>query len=528
MYTSREQQQQHYQHGMQHEVGASEFFLAPNPFTNVMSNFSLSAIPQPPQQQQQQPQPPQQQQQQQPQQESSSAVNVISCDATVPKVNYGGYNCALLQAPLTDMSHLMWTTPKPDGTVMPTASSVEGTSDTTNCSTHVDKYVFSSADGHVGGQGECNNQAYLQPMSVTQEESTPAFLLFPSQGNEVSVAINPYCLVLPNTHGDIGNVYFQHGTLLSADSLRNAFVPSFSAPINSANQSQHLLPFTTPHAELQATCNQNSVRFPCHSQSKSGAIKTMANQYHEQFESPKFSSVDNTFSMLNAQWQAHYGNVHVKMPTSSTFFPPCYPYKCASSGARRKSTCNAPQCHSCRGSNCYVKPEKERRGGLPFNEDPVPIEVTKTQLLVNFIPQFLTDDEFRELFIPFGEIHKKPTKIIYDREARRAKGYGFVYYKDGRSTEAAIKTLNGFLLGGRMLKVRYAEQQRSSVDCDSCTAGDDDGEDEDDDDIDGFIDEHVCSSNNNNNNINNNNININDAGSSTNQESLLNSIVSQQ
>ncbi|ORC92386.1 putative RNA-binding protein 4 [Trypanosoma theileri] len=112
--------------------------------------------------------------------------------------------------------------------------------------------------------------------------------------------------------------------------------------------------------------------------------------------------------------------------------------------------------------------DAEVRAGVPYSLDPVPIDISKTQLIVNFLPQSLTDEEFRSLFARFGPLHTKPTKIIYDQSSRRRKGFGFVYYKDGRSTEGAIKEMNGFLVGGRKLKVRYADQQRSSIDCDSC------------------------------------------------------------
>ncbi|CCW71881.1 unnamed protein product [Phytomonas sp. Hart1] len=42
----------------------------------------------------------------------------------------------------------------------------------------------------------------------------------------------------------------------------------------------------------------------------------------------------------------------------------------------------------------------------------------------------------------------------------RSKGYGFIYYRDGASTEAALKELNGKEVLGRRIKVRYAGQQR--------------------------------------------------------------------
>lgn len=208
--------------------------------------------------------------------------------------------------------------------------------------------------------------------------------------------------------------------------------------------------------------------------------------------------------------------------------------------------------------------------GLPYAEDPVEIDTTKRQLIVNYLPQRLTDERFRDLFRPYGELMEEESHIIYDfrhhkmvpvsitlppppmtttdvppsmdgalrtasshasnlvdntvsdvvkdaapssatttqstanlasggtaasedaalmsgvdgavgttvaatRSMPRSKGYGFIYYKDGASTERAIKELNGMEVDGKRIKVRYAEQQRS-VDVPTACGGGDDGD----------------------------------------------------
>ena len=201
--------------------------------------------------------------------------------------------------------------------------------------------------------------------------------------------------------------------------------------------------------------------------------------------------------------------------------------------------------------------------GLPYADDPVEIDTTKRQLIVNYLPQRLTDERFKELFRPYGELMEEESHIIYDfrhhkmvpvppsltsevpasashlsvpseltplsvekdasslqasvtaitatsssnmdltspvtltrddmantddssmsasgrvgavsataavtavpttgttRSMPRSKGYGFIYFKNGASTERAIKELNGKEVDGKRIKVRYAEQQRS-------------------------------------------------------------------
>ncbi|KPA82895.1 putative RNA-binding protein 4 [Leptomonas pyrrhocoris] len=175
--------------------------------------------------------------------------------------------------------------------------------------------------------------------------------------------------------------------------------------------------------------------------------------------------------------------------------------------------------------------------GLPYAEDPVEIDTTKRQLIVNYLPQRLTDERFKELFRPYGELMEEESHIIHDFRHHkmipvpssaattpatktttplsfdkdtpsspvtaittmslsnmdltslgththddttpttvtestssttaveacsvpRSKGYGFIYYKDGASTERAIKELNGKEVDGKRIKVRYAQQQR--------------------------------------------------------------------
>lgn len=102
--------------------------------------------------------------------------------------------------------------------------------------------------------------------------------------------------------------------------------------------------------------------------------------------------------------------------------------------------------------------EKALRCGKPFSEEPFQLDVSKKQLIVNFVSQSVSDDEFQRLFEQFGIL--SASRIIYDKHTHRSKGYGFVYFKRGEDAVEAIRSLNGFELHGKAIKVGYATPQR--------------------------------------------------------------------
>ena len=64
------------------------------------------------------------------------------------------------------------------------------------------------------------------------------------------------------------------------------------------------------------------------------------------------------------------------------------------------------------------------------------------------IPYKMTDEEFEELFKPYGEI-----KNCF---VAQGKGFGFCNYEEAESADKAIKALDGTEFQGRTLKVDYA------------------------------------------------------------------------
>ena len=61
----------------------------------------------------------------------------------------------------------------------------------------------------------------------------------------------------------------------------------------------------------------------------------------------------------------------------------------------------------------------------------------------------------RDLFSSVGPV--MAVRFVQDKETGKTKGYGFVEFGDPALAEAAVRVLNGRELGGRALRVDFAE-----------------------------------------------------------------------
>ncbi|KAH8245732.1 hypothetical protein KR038_002983, partial [Drosophila bunnanda] len=77
-----------------------------------------------------------------------------------------------------------------------------------------------------------------------------------------------------------------------------------------------------------------------------------------------------------------------------------------------------------------------------------------TNLIINYLPQDMSDRELFNLFSGCGPINT--CKIMRDFKTGYSFGYGFVDYKSESDSEDAIQKLNGFYVRNKRLKVSYA------------------------------------------------------------------------
>lgn len=80
-----------------------------------------------------------------------------------------------------------------------------------------------------------------------------------------------------------------------------------------------------------------------------------------------------------------------------------------------------------------------------------------TKLFVGSLPYSMTDEDLAELFKEFGEVVS--SKVIFDRETNRSKGFGFVEMTDDAAAKTAIDSLNNKEVQGRTIVVNEARPQ---------------------------------------------------------------------
>ncbi|XP_047467769.1 ELAV-like protein 1a isoform X2 [Mugil cephalus] len=85
----------------------------------------------------------------------------------------------------------------------------------------------------------------------------------------------------------------------------------------------------------------------------------------------------------------------------------------------------------------------------------------KTNLIVNYLPQSMTQDELRSLFSSIGEVES--AKLVRDKVAGHSLGYGFVNYLNPSDADRAISTLNGLRLQSKTIKVSYARPSSDTI-----------------------------------------------------------------
>jgi len=80
------------------------------------------------------------------------------------------------------------------------------------------------------------------------------------------------------------------------------------------------------------------------------------------------------------------------------------------------------------------------------------------KIYIGNLNQETTEPQIRESFEKFGEITS--LNLITDKQSGKSKGFAFVEMSSQEHGEKAIAELNGVDLGGNLLKVNAAKEQR--------------------------------------------------------------------
>jgi len=81
-------------------------------------------------------------------------------------------------------------------------------------------------------------------------------------------------------------------------------------------------------------------------------------------------------------------------------------------------------------------------------------EDDQTNLIINYLPQYVTEARLREMFGKFGEVEH--VKLMLDKVTGASMGYGFVKYAKPESAAEAISAMNGFQMDQKKLRVSYS------------------------------------------------------------------------
>ncbi|CAF1620370.1 unnamed protein product [Rotaria magnacalcarata] len=101
-------------------------------------------------------------------------------------------------------------------------------------------------------------------------------------------------------------------------------------------------------------------------------------------------------------------------------------------------------------------------GGGNFTDDDSNFsDKARTNLIINYLPQTMTQDEIKDLFGSIGAIES--CKLVRDKTTGQSLGYGFVNFIRLEDAEKAVTTMNGLRLQNKTIKVSFARPSSESI-----------------------------------------------------------------
>ncbi|KAK4051907.1 hypothetical protein OIV83_002612 [Microbotryomycetes sp. JL201] len=97
------------------------------------------------------------------------------------------------------------------------------------------------------------------------------------------------------------------------------------------------------------------------------------------------------------------------------------------------------------GGGNYGQPSQQPRSNVIF---------------VGNLPFDYTEEQLTEVFSSVGPVVS--FRLVFDRETGRAKGFGFCEYRDPETAASALRNLQGVEVGGRGLRLDFADTEEAS------------------------------------------------------------------
>ena len=96
-----------------------------------------------------------------------------------------------------------------------------------------------------------------------------------------------------------------------------------------------------------------------------------------------------------------------------------------------------------------------------FNNQLLYGDESKTNLIVNYLPESLTSNEFTSMFQSIGAT--KQCKLITDKKGGKNLGYGFVDYILESDAARSVQFFNGLKFENKVIKVSYARPSSDTI-----------------------------------------------------------------
>ncbi|CAF1158617.1 unnamed protein product [Didymodactylos carnosus] len=104
---------------------------------------------------------------------------------------------------------------------------------------------------------------------------------------------------------------------------------------------------------------------------------------------------------------------------------------------------------------------RQQHGSGSLTDDDISDSKARTNLIINYLPQTMTQDEIKDLFGSIGAIES--CKLVRDKITGQSLGYGFVNFIRTDDAEKAVKQMNGLRLQNKTIKVSFARPSSDSI-----------------------------------------------------------------
>lgn len=93
------------------------------------------------------------------------------------------------------------------------------------------------------------------------------------------------------------------------------------------------------------------------------------------------------------------------------------------------------------------------RAGATHNMASADVAAPSNKLYVGNLSWSMRDEDLQSAFAAYGPTE---SRVVFDRETGRSRGFGFVTFSDEPAATAALTALNGTELSGRTIRISYA------------------------------------------------------------------------